>query len=246
MNETEPTKDRAEYAVGELTSVDILAVGAHPDDVEIGMAGTILQAVEEGLSVGIVDLTNGEPTPFGSVEERLAEAEKAARALGVVFRRILPFPNRYLVDSIEAREMLAGIIRLTRPRWLFVHYWEDAHPDHLAAQAIGEAARFYAKLTRTPMPGEPWWPERVFHFFSTHIRVTPQPAFIVDISPFLERKLAILSLYESQFIRGRGDRAALLRIETEARGYGARIGRAAGEPFVTRETVGLGSLRGLI
>ncbi|MBE3578088.1 MAG: bacillithiol biosynthesis deacetylase BshB1 [Limnochordales bacterium] len=232
--------------VGDLEPVDILAVGAHPDDVEIAMAGTILVAEAEGFRVGVVDLTNGEPTPFGSVETRMAEARAAAAALGVVFRATLPFPNRYLQDTREVREMLAGIIRLTRPRWLFVHYWEDAHPDHLAAQAASEAARFYTKLTRVELAGEPYWPERVFHFFSTHIRKHPDPDFIVDISSYLDRKLEILRLYESQFVTGRPNNPFFDTIATRARYFGGLIGRVAGEPFVTREKIGLASLRGLI
>ncbi|MGE5482389.1 MAG: bacillithiol biosynthesis deacetylase BshB1 [Bacteroidota bacterium] len=231
---------------GHLEPVDIVAVGAHPDDIEIAMAGTVLVAEAEGLRVGLVDLTNGEPTPFGSAEIRMAEARAAAAALGVVFRATLPFPNRYLQDTREVREMLAEILRFTRPRWLFVHYWEDSHPDHLAAQAASEAARFYAKLTRTEMAGEPWWPERVFHFFSTHIRKHPDPDFIVDVSAHLDQKLGILRLYESQFITGRPGNPIFDTIATRARYFGGLIGRTAGEPFVTREKIGLGSLRGLI
>lgn len=226
--------------------IDILAIGAHPDDVEIGMAGTILRAQAEGLRVGVVDLTDGEPTPYGSVETRLREAKAAAADLGVVFRETLPFPNRFLQDTVEARERLAEIIRRERPRWLFVHYWEDAHPDHLAAQRISEAARFYAKLTKTEMTGEPWWPERVFHFFSVHIRKHPDPAFIVDISPYLEQKLAILRRYESQFIVRRPQNPFFDRVRTRAAYWGELIGAAAGEPFATREKIGVNQLRALM
>ncbi len=167
--------------------LDVLAIGAHPDDVELGMGGAIGVFLAEGLKVGVLDLTNGEPTPFGSPEERAQEAAAAAQALGVTVRRTLPLTNRELADTVEARRMVAEVIREWRPRTLFVHYWDDAHPDHVAACRLCEAARFYAKLTKTDMRGEPFYPERMFYFFSNHLRgLHPKPAFIIDISDHMD------------------------------------------------------------
>jgi N-acetylglucosamine malate deacetylase 1 len=134
---------------------DAVCVGAHPDDVEIGMGATVAKLVRGGKRVAIVDLTNGEPTPFGTPEKRAAESSQAARILGAE-RRTLTQSNRYLFDTVEARMELAEVLREFRPRMLFVPYADDAHPDHVAASSIAVAARFYAKFTKTEMSAT--WP----------------------------------------------------------------------------------------
>ena len=181
-----------------------LAIGPHPDDLEIAMGGTICLLLAQGHEVALCDLTNGEPTPIGTPERRAAETVEATRLLGVTQRITLSLPNRYLQDTIEARMMVAEVIREVRPDALFVPYWVDAHPDHVAAAALAEAARFVAKLTKTDMRGEPHYPGRVYHFFSTHYRLHVKPSFIVDISDFLETKMASIAAYASQFGEARG------------------------------------------
>jgi len=126
---------------------ELLVIGAHPDDVEIGMGGAIATFVHEGHGITILDLTDGEPTPMGSPEARRAESEAAARTLGVGRRITLPLPNRYLMDTVENRIAVAEVVREVRPEVVFLPYGIDAHPDHIAAERLGEAARFYAKLT---------------------------------------------------------------------------------------------------
>jgi bacillithiol biosynthesis deacetylase BshB1 len=168
---------------------NVLVIGAHPDDAEIGMGGTIRALVGRGDTVTLLDLTDGEPTPMGSPERRRAESEAAARLLGVERRITLPLPNRYLMDTVENRVAVAEVIREIRPDLLCVPYWVDAHPDHLAAERLAEAARFYAKLTRTDMRGAPHYPDRIVHFFCTHYRLQVSPACIVDISEHIELKL---------------------------------------------------------
>ena len=135
--------------------LDILAVSPHPDDAELGMAGAILKFKTEGRTVGILDLTGGEPTPWGSPETRAGETTAASEILGIDWRENLGLPNRSLEPTLEARRQLAGVLRQTRPRWIFAPYWIDAHPDHVAATHLIEAARFWAKLTKTDLPGEP-------------------------------------------------------------------------------------------
>src|SRR3989442_4183770 len=137
----------------------ILAIGPHPDDVEIGMGGTILALRIRGHDVTICDLTNGEPTPIGTPERRAREAAEAARILGVP-RITLEMPNRYLTDSVENPIPAAEVIRQVLPEILFVPYWVDAHPDHVAAAALAEGSRLYAKLTQTTIPGHPRCPPR--------------------------------------------------------------------------------------
>ncbi|MDR7533354.1 MAG: bacillithiol biosynthesis deacetylase BshB1 [Armatimonadota bacterium] len=223
----------------------VLAVGPHPDDVEIGMGGTIGLLRAQGHEVVICDLTNGEPTPMGTPERRAQEAAEAARLLGV--RRItLDFPNRALEPTLEARRALAEVIREVRPQVLCLPYWVDAHPDHVAACAIGEAARFWAKLTKTDMRGEPYYPQRVYHFFSTHYRLHAQPAFVVDITPYMDTKMAAVAAYASQFNDARGTSWILDAIRTECAYYGQLIGRPFGEPFACREVIGVARWDGLI
>jgi N-acetylglucosamine malate deacetylase 1 len=221
---------------------NVLVIGAHPDDAEIGMGGTIRALVGRGDTVTLLDLTDGEPTPMGSPERRRAESEAAARLLGVERRITLPLPNRYLMDTVENRVAVAEVIREIRPDLLCVPYWVDAHPDHLAAERLAEAARFYAKLTRTDMRGTPHYPDRIVHFFCTHYRLQVSPAFIVDISEHIERKLEAVACYRSQFNEERNNLGILETIRSVAAYWGSRIRRAYGEPFASKEPIGVASL----
>src|SRR5438067_13763223 len=183
--------------------LDILVIAPHPDDAELGAAGAILRFKSEGAKVGVLDLTSGEPTPFGSLEKRAAETAAATAILGLDWRQNLGLPNRSLEATLEARRELAIVIRQTRPKWLFAPYWVDAHPDHMAATQLVEAARFWAKLTKTDMPGEPHHPARIYNYFSIHLRQFIAPAVVLDISQQWKDKLAAIACYHSQFIAGR-------------------------------------------
>jgi len=121
------------------------------------------------LKVGVLDLTSGEPTPHGSLEIRAAETQAATDVMKLSWRGNLGLPNRSLEPTLAARKELASAIRLTRPRWLFAPYWVDAHPDHTAATQLVDAARFWAKLSKTDMPGERFHPERIFNYYCVHL-----------------------------------------------------------------------------
>ena len=166
------------------------------------MGGTIVKLARQGHKVHVVDMTNGEPTPRGSVEIRAAEAAAAARAMGVE-RTLLGLKNREVVHDVPSRHKLAALIRVHRPGILFLPYPIDAHPDHVAVTKIGEDARFDAKLTKSDIPGEPWHPRRIFNYYCVHLKHAAQPAFILDVSPYWEKKIAAISSYHSQFIEGR-------------------------------------------
>jgi len=181
--------------------LDYLLIACHPDDAELCCGGTIVSLKAQGASVGVLDLTNGEPTPHGSLEIRGRETQAATEILGIDWRGQLNLPNRSLVADLEARRQVAGVIRQSRPRVLLSHYWEDAHPDHVAASALVDAARFWAKLTKTDMPGEPHFPSKIIYFPSMHLRLHFQPSFVVDVSAFHERKMQALACYHSQ-LRG--------------------------------------------
>ncbi len=211
------------------------------------MGGTICRMLDEGLRVGVLDLTSGEPTPFGSPGIRAAETAQATQVLGITWRENLGLPNRELEPTLEARARLAAVFRRVRPRWLFAPYWVDAHPDHVAATQLVEAARFWSKLTKTDLPGTPHHPERIFYYFCVHLKLAIQPAFVLDISPYWDRKLAALACYQSQFVQGREHLhpSFLDRQRDEAAYWGKAIGTAYGEPYACREPLALKTLTGL-
>ncbi len=217
---------------------DAVCVGAHPDDVEIGMGATIAKLTSAGARVAIVDLTDGEPTPFGTREIRAAEAARAAELLGAC-RRTLSQPNRYLFDCVEARTELAGVLREFRPRLLFVPYPVDSHPDHVAAAQIASAARFYGKFSKTDMPGEPHYVPRVFRYMAVHQRIIAQPSFVIEVSDHLPVKLAALRAYESQFGANPTNANVIPMVESAASMWGALADVAVAEPFFALETVAL-------
>jgi N-acetylglucosamine malate deacetylase 1 len=238
-----------------LPQLDILVVAPHPDDAELGMGGTILKFKAEGQKVGVLDLTDGEPTPHGSLEIRACETAAATEILGLDWRGNLGLPNRSVEPTLEARAKLAGVIRQVRPRWLFAPYWVDAHPDHVAATELVEAARFWAKLSKTdqpgqqfPLPGEPHHPERIYNYYCVHLKLAPQPAFVLDISEFWEQKLAAIACYQSQFVTGREATSPtfLEQLRDESAYWGKTIGVRYGEPLTCREPLGLRSLRELV
>lgn len=221
--------------------LDALVIAPHPDDAELGMAGAILKMLADGMRVGVLDLTDGEPTPHGSPEIRARETAAATDVLGLEWRENLGLPNRRLEPTLEARAAVAGVIRGQRPRWLFGPYWEDAHPDHLAATQLVEAARFWAKLTKSDLPGAPHHPERIYYYYCVHLRHPAQPAFVLDISNQWETKLAAIRCYASQFIAGRPTEPPtfLDGVRDEAAYWGKMIGARYGEPFTCREPIGL-------
>ena len=221
--------------------LDFLVIAPHPDDAELGMGGAIAKMIELGWKVGILDLTSGEPTPHGSDQTRAAETAAASRVLGISWRENLGLPNRSLEATLEARGQLANVLRRTRPRWLFAPYWEDAHPDHIAATQLVEAARFWAKLTKSHLTGEPFHPQRIYYYYCVHLKHAAQPAFVLDISEHWQRKLDSIACYHSQFVQGREHLSPsfLDRLRDEAAYWGKIIGARYGEPFATREPIAL-------
>jgi bacillithiol biosynthesis deacetylase BshB1 len=231
-----------------MSALDYLAIAAHPDDAEVGLGGTILLLKAQGARVGVLDLTDGEPTPHGSPDIRRRETDAATVVLGLDWRGNLGLPNRSLVADLAARRLLATALRELRPRYLFAPYWEDAHPDHVAASSLVDAARFWAKLTKTDMPGEPHFPGRIFYYFSLHLRLHPRPSFVMDITPHIEGKMRALACYRSQFVEGRPTTPPTLldELRDRARYWGWAIGTGYGEPLVCREEIGLCGLRDLV
>ncbi len=221
--------------------MNILVVGPHPDDQELGMGGTIARLVEQGHDVLMLDMTNGEPTPHGDPATRAVEAARAAEILGAR-RRLLDLPNRELVHSIAARHLVAGVIREHRAEIVFTPSMPDAHPDHVATTRIVEDARFDAKLTGTDMPGEPIYTRLLIYYYCTHLRTIPQPSFLLDISGFQDVKRRAILAYETQFVIPEKNRQIVDWLDAAGTYFGSRIRTAAAEPFFVKEPLGLTSL----
>jgi bacillithiol biosynthesis deacetylase BshB1 len=228
--------------------LDALIVAPHPDDAELGMGGTIIRLSQQGWKVGILDLTSGEPTPLGSPERRAAETAAANVALGSPWRLNLDLPNRSLEPTLSHRRSIAAVFRRVRPRLLFAPYWEDAHPDHTAATKLVEDARFWSKLTRSDIPGQPFHPARILYYFSIHLRIVERPSLLLDISDQLEAKVAALRCYRSQLVdnQPQGKPGVIESVCDRTRYWGHLAGIGHAEPFASREPIGLGALDQLL
>jgi bacillithiol biosynthesis deacetylase BshB1 len=225
--------------------MNVLVVGPHPDDQELGMGATIARLAADGHDVLLLDMTNGEPTPFGDPQTRSAEAARAARILGVR-RRQLDLPNRRLVHGLEARHLLAAVIREHRAEIVFAPCLPDAHPDHTATTRIVEDARFDAKLTGTDLPGEPIYPRWLIYYYCTHLRTIPRPSFLLDTSGYEAHKRDAILAYESQFVRPPQNRHVVEWLEAAGQYFGSRIGTGSAEPFSCEEALGLRGLEALV
>jgi len=233
--------------------LDVIAVGAHPDDVEIACGGTLAQLVRQGYRVGIVDLTDGEPTPGSpGPEVRLAEAAEAARILGVQVRETLELTNRRLFDSHEARLALAGVFRRYRPTIVMGLAGKTplASPDHAQAVAITDAAVFYSRLSKwdDQFGGLPvhtikkqvWYPLGFFN-----LQIPPASGhFVVDIGETLPQKLQAIRAYATQFPPAK--ERLFQTLEGQNRYYGGSAGFEAGELFLSSSTIGARDLVKLV
>jgi bacillithiol biosynthesis deacetylase BshB1 len=224
-----------------LRPLDVLALAAHPDDVEQTCGGTLLRMAERGYRAGVLDLTAGDMGSRGTPELRIQESQVAAQHLGLVWRQNLRWPDARLENTITARMTLAGVIRRIRPRTLILPYWTGRHPDHYRASEIGYEACFLAGLKRLEEDTPPHRPFKIL-YSSLYANVTP--SFVVDITRQFERRMHSLFSYASQY--GDAETASDLfpshseveeRIAAIARFYGNLIGVKYGEPFVIKEAM---------
>ncbi|MCA9048651.1 MAG: PIG-L family deacetylase [Planctomycetaceae bacterium] len=231
-----------------MEPLDLLVVAPHPDDAEISVGGIIALSRAQNLRVGVLELTSGEPTPHGTLSLRQAETAEATRILDLSWRYNLDLPNRSLQPTLEARRALAEVIRRQRPGMMLVPFPQDAHPDHTAASALCDDARFWAKLSRSDLAGDPFWCPMLLHYFSIHLRIHPAASVVVDISEHIETKMQAVRVFRSQLITGRSARfpTPLDDIRDRARYWGWSIGAAFGEPLFNREQIPLRSLKNLM
>ncbi|HEY7480185.1 MAG TPA: bacillithiol biosynthesis deacetylase BshB1 [Gemmatimonadales bacterium] len=223
--------------------VDILAIAAHRDDVELTCAGTLIKAVDSGYRAGILDLTAGESGTRGSADLRADEARNAAKLLGLAERRNAGLPDAHLQNSEDARRVIVAEIRHFAPRVVILPFPVGRHPDHRIASELGRDCCYLAGLTRYEAPGSPHRPHKILYALS--YREDPlKPTFVVDISSQFDRKLAAIRCYGSQFD---GAKAAgeifptgqdlYSLVQTQNAHYGSLIRTRYGEPFYTHETV---------
>lgn len=224
-----------------MEQIDILAFGAHADDVEIGMAGSLYKWANEGKKIVICDLTEAELSSNGTVDNRHAEAKEAARRLNVKERINLHLPDRGLFLKEEYIKSIAGVIRRYKPLLVFAPFWEDRHPDHGNCAELVKEAFFSAGIRKYETDGGIAHKARqlVYYFINSQ----PRPDFVVDISLFIEKKLSALRSYESQFLKGPNGVETVLtngyleRIEARERLYGLEAGVAFAEGFKTERPV---------
>ncbi len=230
-------------------ALDILAIMAHPDDAELQCGGALAKASAAGDRVGILDLTRGEGGSQGSPELREEEAARSADVLGLAVRRNAALRDSGLVNDQGSRETVAGLIRELRPRIVVTHWREGRHPDHRVAAELAYDASFLAGLKNYLASGPAHRPEKVVHSLLFR-EDAPKPSFVVDISDYIDTKLAALACFESQFegkntageAFGGGERPLLEQVKVQCAHHGSRIRCAYGEPFWMRETVMLESL----
>ncbi len=232
-----------------IDTLDVLAVGAHPDDVEIACGGTLASLADQGYRVGIVDLTDGEPTPLSpGPHVRLQEAHKAAQILGVAVRVTLDLPNRKLFDTYENRLALAKVLRRYRPAIVIGPGGATpmASPDHYQATLLTDAAIFYSRLTKWDDEFDGLPPHRVLHHVQYWLALRGPdppvnvPSFVVDVSSTFERKLEAIRAYETQFPPEKSfvfDAVAAIN-----RSIGLRAGFQYGELFLTHRLPGTDDL----
>jgi len=228
-------------------SIDVIVFGPHPDDLEIGLGGTIARHTAEGYSVGLCDLTIGELASNGSPEDRRREAGEAATLLGASWRENLGWPDGGILGDDAQVRAAVSLLRRHRPRTVAIPYWEDRHPDHHAASRALDLAVFKSGLRRYDTGEAPWRPEWVCYYF---INDGAGPSFVIDVSAYYETKRAALACYRSQFAPAEpGAVATRLTaptfarlIETRDGQFGARIGVAFAEGLVVREPVSRTSL----
>jgi bacillithiol biosynthesis deacetylase BshB1 len=223
-------------------SIDLLVFGPHPDDLEIGLGGTIARHASAGHRVGLCDLTRGELSSNGTPEERQLEAFAASRVLGALWRENLGWPDGGIAPTPELIRSAVDLIRLCRPRTIAIPYWDDRHPDHVAASHVLRVAAFRSGLRRYNTDAGAWRPDWLCYYF---INDSASPSFVVDVSAQYQQKRDALDCYRSQFVPS-GDGSVTTRltaptfrqlIESRDAQFGALAGVAYAEGIVVREPV---------
>lgn len=234
------------------TDVDVLSIGAHPDDIELACGGLLIKLVREGRRVVVLDLTRGEMGSRGDAEQRTREAEAAAAVMGVMAREEADLPDSRLANTTEQQRAIIPYIRTYRPKIICALMAPDRHPDHAAAHALSRDANYYSGLKNIDT-GQPAYRAPRIYYFYPYTELAGAPPCVVDISDTFETKMEALRAYQSQFHNPQypgpstyiSSREFWDGIETRARYWGGRIGTQYGEPLYTETPLMLDALPGL-
>jgi bacillithiol biosynthesis deacetylase BshB1 len=224
--------------------VDVLTIAAHPDDVELTCAGTLLRMIQQGYTAGILDLTQGEMGTRGTPQTRAKEAEAAATVIGARWREPMNLGDARLTASIENRLAVAERIRAAKPRTVILPYWDGRHPDHYTTAVLGYEACYAAGLKQLPIQGEPHRPKKILY---SGMYSDVRPSFCVDITAFFPKKLEAILSFASQFSGDMREITELYpawgrlvdQITTQCKYYGHMIGVEYAEPFIVKEVLSI-------
>lgn len=221
-------------------NVDIIAFGAHPDDVEIGCGGTLARTASKGYKVGIIDLTRGERGTKGTKETRETESANSSKILSLAVRENLDIPDTMVSTSIEFRSRVIKALRTYRPKTVILPANDHRHPDHTAAERLVFESCYLSGLVNYDAPLDAFRPSKILKIH--HHRQQHKPTFVVDITDFLETKLKAIEAYSSQFPREDKTQVGLQKlgdvrewITSRARYYGMLVGKKYGEGFIQDE-----------
>ena len=222
--------------------LDLLAIAAHPDDVELTCGGTLIKMAQRGYKTGVLDLTAGEMGTRGTPETRAKESALAAKFMGVSWRKVLGVPDSDVQASRQHKLSLAAVIREVRPRTVIIPYWDARHPDHYHASILGYEGCFLAGLKQAPIPGEAYRPFKIL--YSTAFVADLRPSFVVDITEQYEKRRKAILAYRTQFLAKKSRRKnevylAIDELEDQmnhlARHFGQMVSVRYGEPFLVKE-----------
>ena len=240
----------------EPMKLDILAISAHPDDIELSCSGTLIAHKSQGYTTGILDLTEGEMSTRGTPETRQKESAEASEIMGLSLRENLGLSDAKFDLSFENQLRVIKVLRKFRPEIILANALYDRHPDHVRAAELIEEAVFKSGLVKIETEDEkgvqsPWRPKKVYHYIQS---VSLEPDFICDISAHMEEKIASIRVFKSQFFDPKSKEPNtyisnpdfLKLIEARSREWGHRIGVSFGEGFVQRQSLGVKNLFDLV
>ncbi|MBI4652029.1 bacillithiol biosynthesis deacetylase BshB1 [Candidatus Desantisbacteria bacterium] len=219
--------------------LDVLAIGAHRDDIELSCGGTIIKLVDEGYEVGVLDLTQGEAGTRGTAKERAREAKNAAKCMGITLRKNLYLPDAGVNNTEAAQHKIIHILRKYQPDMVIIPYWEGRHPDHYKTSILSYESCFFSGLSKLKIGGLAHRPSKIVYYMAfqeTH------PSFIIDITEQFQKKMEAIKCYKSQFSDSEDGKNIFMPandifelLEARARVYGAIIGKKYGEAFLAKQ-----------
>jgi len=223
--------------------LDVLAIAAHPDDIELAASGTFIKLAKLGYKIGIIDLTKGEKGTRGNSKIRLREAKEAAKIMLVEIRKNLSLPDTEIINNRKNQLKIIKIIREYQPDIIFTHYWDSSHPDHISTSHLVSEASHLAGLIKINTNQPKWRPSQIIYY---HLPPFVNPSFIVDVSDVYQERLKAIGCYKSQFSISSNTHQSetylsnplfLQAIEAKAKYYGSLIGVAFGEGFFIKNYI---------